>query len=420
PDNSANATVTVDPAADVAVTKMVSNSTPNFGELVTFYVTVTNNGPDNATGVTVTDSLPVGLVYVSHVVSRGSFNPLTGVWLVGDLLPGSSATLNFTVLVNRTGDVVNRVLAVGEEFDPYPENNTAEVTVRVPAAAYLVIDKVVNATMVNFTDTVRFTVSVRNDGPDTAAGVVVTDLLPAGLVYLSHSVSQGTYDSVTGAWIVGSLVKDAVATLEVVAGVAVSNTTLVNVADVVADTYNPNPDKSANATVTVNPRAELIINKTVDRRAVRVGQNVRFTITVTNNGPDTALNTMVTDRLPDAMRYISSNATRGSYNPATGVWMVGDLPAGSSAVLDMVVQLIRRGTFVNVATVSSGSSGGNNTTDVEIDVEPSPGPGPSPGPSPRPQPGPGTVPMKPTGIPVIPLLVGVIIIVTSIVLSGKK
>ncbi|MDI9618441.1 hypothetical protein, partial [Methanothermobacter sp.] len=147
-DNSANATVTVDPAADVAVTKMVSNSTPNFGELVTFYVTVTNNGPDNATGVTVTDSLPVGLVYVSHVVSRGSFNPLTGVWLVGDLLPGSSATLNFTVLVNRTGDVVNRVLAVGEEFDPYPENNTAEVTVRVPAAAYLVIDKVVNATMV--------------------------------------------------------------------------------------------------------------------------------------------------------------------------------------------------------------------------------------------------------------------------------
>ncbi|MDI9619006.1 DUF11 domain-containing protein, partial [Methanothermobacter sp.] len=196
--------------------------------------------------------------------------------------------------------------------------------------------------------------------------------------------------------------------------------TLVNVADVVADTYNPNPDKSANATVTVNPRAELIINKTVDRRAVRVGQNVRFTITVTNNGPDTALNTMVTDRLPDAMRYISSNATRGSYNPATGVWMVGDLPAGSSAVLDMVVQLIRRGTFVNVATVSSGSSGGNNTTDVEIDVEPSPGPGPSPGPSPRPQPGPGTVPMKPTGAPLTAFIAGMLLVAAGSAISRRK
>lgn len=416
-NNNATAVLTVNPSADVSVTKTVSNSTPNFGDQITFYVTVMNNGPDNATGITLTERLPAGLVYVSHVISQGVCYPLACIWIVGDLAPGSSATLNFTVLVNTTGEVINRVLAVGEEFDPYPENNTAEVVVNIPPAAYLVIDKVVNATVANFNDTVRFTVSVMNMGPDSAVGVVVTDLLPVGLVYVSHVASQGAYDGVTGAWMVGSLVRDAVATLEIVAGVAISNSTIVNVADVVADTYNPNPDTSANATVTVNPRAELTINKTVDRRAVRVGQNVRFTITVTNNGPDTALNTMVTDRLPDAMRYISSSATRGSYNPATGVWMVGDLPAGSSAVLDIVVQLIRRGTFVNVATVSSGSSsGGNNTTDVEIDVEPSPGPGPSPGP----QPGPGTVPMKPTGTPLTALVAGMLLVAAGSAISRRK
>jgi len=412
-NNNATAVLTVNPSADVSVTKTVSNSAPNFGDQITFYVTVMNNGPDNATGVTLTERLPAGLVYVSHVISQGVCYPLACIWIVGDLAPGSSATLNFTVLVNTTGDVVNRVLAVGEEFDPYPENNTAEVTVRIPAAAYLVIDKLVNATVANFTDTVRFTVTVRNDGPDTAAGVVVTDLLPAGLEYLSHSASQGTYDNVTGAWMVGSLVKDAVATLEIVARVAVSNSTLINIADVTADTYNPNPDTSANATVTVNPRAELTINKTVDRRAVRVGQNVRFTIIVTNNGPDTALNTMVTDKLPDAMRYISSNATRGSYNPTTGVWMIGDLTAGSSAVLDIVVQIIRRGTFVNVATVSSGSSGGNNTTDVEIDVT-------EPSPAPEPQPGPGKVPMKPTGAPLTALVAGMLLVAAGSAISRRK
>ncbi|MGB9838598.1 MAG: DUF11 domain-containing protein [Methanothermobacter sp.] len=414
-NNNATALLNVNPSADISVTKTVSNSSPNFGDQITFYVTVRNNGPDNATGVTLTEKPPEGLVYVSHVISQGVCYPLACIWIVGDLAAGSSATLNFTMLVNTTGDVVNRVLAVGEEFDPYPENNTAEVTVNIPPAAYLVIDKVANATVVNSTDTVRFTVSVMNMGPDTAVGVVVTDLLPAGLEYLSYSATQGTYDNLTGVWLVGSLVKGAVAALDIVARVAVSNTTLINVADVTADTYNPNPDTSANATVTVNPRAELTINKTVDRRAVRVGQNVRFTITVTNNGPDTALNTMVTDRLPDAMRYISSSATVGSYNPSTGVWMIGDLPAGSSAVLEMVVQLIRRGTFVNVATVSSGSSsGGNNTTEVEIDVEPSPGPQPGP------QPGPGTVPMKPTGAPLAALVAGLLLVAAGSAISRRK
>jgi len=64
--------------------------------------------------------------------------------------------------------------------------------------------------------------------------------------------------------------------------------------------------------------------------------------------------------------------------------------------------MIRRGTFINVATVSSGSSStGNNTTEVEIEVtEPSPGPGPSP----------GKVPMKPTGAPLALLVLGILLV----------
>jgi uncharacterized repeat protein (TIGR01451 family) len=284
--------------------------------------------------------------------------------------------------------------------------------VTVPPAAYLVIDKVVNATVVDFNDTVRFVVSVTNMGPDDSVGVVVNDVLPAGLDYVSHSASQGTYDAGTGVWLVGSLVRDAVATLEIVARVVVSNTTLTNIANVTSDTYNPNPDRDANATFTVNPRAELTITKTADRRAVRLGQNVKFTVTVTNNGPDTALNTTVVDRLPDSMRYVSSSATVGSYNPVTGVWLIGDLPSGSSAVLEIVVQMIRRGTFINVATVSSGSSsGGNNTTEVDIEVtEPTPGPGPSP----------GRVPMQPTGAPVAALMAGLLLLAAGSAIARRR
>jgi len=410
-NNNATALLTVNPSSDISITKTVSNSTPNFGEQITFFVTVTNNGPDDATGVTVTEMLPEGLVYQSHAISQGICYPLACIWIVGDLANGASATLNFTVLVNTTGELINRVQAVGDQFDPYPENNTANVTVTIPPAAYLVIDKVVNATVVDFNDTVRFVVSVTNMGPDDSVGVVVNDVLPAGLDYVSHSASQGSYDVGTGVWLVGSLVRDAVATLEIVARVVVSNTTLTNIANVTSDTYNPNPDRDANATFTVNPRAELTITKTADRRAVRLGQNVKFTVTVTNNGPDTALNTTVVDRLPDSMRYVSSSATVGSYNPVTGVWLIGDLPSGSSAVLEIVVQMIRRGTFINVATVSSGSSGGNNTTEVDIEVtEPTPGPGPSP----------GKVPMQPTGAPVAALMAGLLLLAAGSAIARRR
>ncbi|WP_320056869.1 DUF11 domain-containing protein [Methanothermobacter thermautotrophicus] len=411
-NNNATALLTVNPSSDISITKTVSNSTPNFGDQITFFVRVTNNGPDDATGVTVTEILPSGLVHQSHAISQGICYPLACIWIVGDLAGGASATLNFTVLVNTTGELINRVQAVGDQFDPYPENNTANVTVDIPEAAYLVIDKVANATVLNFNDTVSFVVSVTNMGPDDSVGVVVNDLLPSGLAYITHGATQGTYNATTGVWTVGDLARGVTAALEIIARVVVSNTTVTNIANVTAETYNPNPDRDANATVTANPRAELNITKKADRRAVRVGQNVKFTLTVTNSGPDTALNTTVVDRLPDSMRYVSSSATVGSYNPVTGVWMIGDLPAGSTAVLEIVAQMIRRGTFINVATVSSGSSStGNNTTEVEIEVtEPSPGPGPSP----------GKVPMQPTGVPVAALMAGLMLLAAGSAMSRRR
>src|SRR5487761_538091 len=60
------------PTADIAITKMVDNPTPNFGSNVTFTITATNNGPDNATGVQVTDQLPAGLTLVSATPSTGA------------------------------------------------------------------------------------------------------------------------------------------------------------------------------------------------------------------------------------------------------------------------------------------------------------------------------------------------------------
>ena len=81
----------------------------------------------------------------------------------------------------------------------------------------------------------------------------------------------------------------------------------------------------ANATINVPTAAELTIQKTANPSKVKVGKNVIFTLTVNNKGPDTAIDAFVLDLLSDGFQYVSSVASMGSYNPATGLWTIGDL-----------------------------------------------------------------------------------------------
>ena len=89
-------------SADLKLTKTASNLNPKDGDQVTYTITVVNNGPNDATGVKVTDILPNGLTYVSSNASQGTYDPTSGLWTVGTIKNGSSASLNITVTVNIT------------------------------------------------------------------------------------------------------------------------------------------------------------------------------------------------------------------------------------------------------------------------------------------------------------------------------
>jgi uncharacterized repeat protein (TIGR01451 family) len=67
---------------------------------VIYTITVKNNGPDNATGVEVTDQLPTGVTYDNHNAGQGTYTSGTGIWAVGSLANGATATLTITVTIN--------------------------------------------------------------------------------------------------------------------------------------------------------------------------------------------------------------------------------------------------------------------------------------------------------------------------------
>jgi uncharacterized repeat protein (TIGR01451 family) len=198
---------------DLAVTKSVDDSTPDVGHNVTFTVVVRNDGADGATGVRVLDFLPAGLSFVSAQATQGAYNPVSGLWHVGTVAQASSQTLTLVATVTTPGTKTNTAQVwTANEFDidstPGNGNPTEDDLARVsltPKLIDLAVTKGVDTPDPLVNQSVNFTITVGNSGPDTATGVSVVDLLPAGLAFQSSTASVGTYNSVTGLWSVGSL-----------------------------------------------------------------------------------------------------------------------------------------------------------------------------------------------------------------------
>jgi uncharacterized repeat protein (TIGR01451 family) len=151
-----------------------------------------------------------------------------------------------------------------DQFDPNPGNNTATATVTPvpvpPAVADLALSKTVDQNSVMFGFDATFALVVRNQGPDAATGVVVADPLPAGLVFVSSSPSQGTFDPNSGLWSVGTLPDGAAATLVVVERVA-SFGPIVNTARAAADQSDPDLSNNGASAVVVGANPASIISK---------------------------------------------------------------------------------------------------------------------------------------------------------------
>lgn len=232
--NTADCSLTfnVAPVADLSLVKSVNDPTPTIGNEVIFTVTINNSGPSDATNVTVTDQLPSGYTYVGFDSNRGAYNNVTGVWNIVSLASGASATLNITATVNATGEYVNSAqVTTSNQSDPDStpgndepnEDDQDEVTTTptaaptptpIPESADLSLVKSVDNPSPTIEEEIVFTITVSNAGPNDATNVTVTDQLPSGYTYVSHS-GDGSLDLVNQIWTIGTLSAGSTATLNV-------------------------------------------------------------------------------------------------------------------------------------------------------------------------------------------------------------
>ena len=149
------------------LTKAVSDPAPNVGDTVNYTLTLTNSGPDAASGVVVSDPLPAGLTFIDATASQGIYDAASGRWTVGTVNGGATATLAIAVRVDSPVPTTNVAVASSKTFDPNPINNFGTATL-VPQQADLAVTKTVSDPTPNVGDTVTFTVTLTNNGPSDA------------------------------------------------------------------------------------------------------------------------------------------------------------------------------------------------------------------------------------------------------------
>ncbi|MEE9208458.1 MAG: OmpA family protein, partial [Gemmatimonadota bacterium] len=357
-----------------------------------FTLTVTNSGPSGVTGVAVTDLLPSGYTYVSDD-GLGAYVSGTGVWTVGALASGASATLNITASVNAAGVYNNtaEVTAANESDsdstpgngitteDDYAEQGTAPVSAPLLAMTQTVTD--LNGGSLNPGDTLRYTIVVTNSGTAAATSINVTDPVPASTTLVAGSLtSDDPTDTLTeGASVlidVGTLDipgfgdNDVVITYDVTVDVTTPGGTVIsNQASLTAtgpmsaisddpsvddgmetgndpaDTADDDPTLTAQVTLGDVLQVSILADKSVVRR----GDFVLYTVTIENPTVLTILNVTLENTLS-----VGANIVRGTVT-LDGVAQPD--PAGAVPVAHPIGTLLpaQTRTLVYRAVVNAGS-----------------------------------------------------------------
>jgi uncharacterized repeat protein (TIGR01451 family) len=225
----------------------------------------------------------------------------------------------------------------------------------------LALTKTASAETVHPGGQVTYQLVVRNHGPGVAVGVTVEDPSPLGLSFENVESSQGHCTITTELHCeLGSVHENGEVLIQLTATVtAAASGTIVNLATVRDIRRDPNElNNTATSTVHVTPGAQpvsdLVLTKHVDRPVARVGEQVRYTITVTNKGPDAATNVTLTDALALPVRVVSIHPGQGHCQTGPPITCtLGTLAAGAHTTITIVAVLTVAGEETNTAGVMS-------------------------------------------------------------------
>ena len=371
------ADVTSNPASiDIEKSAIPTSGSP--GTEITFTLAVSNTGSVALDPVTVTDTLPLGLTYVSAtpVPTTVSADGKTLTWSnVGPLAAAGSTSIEIKAELDGAayGSLTNNVEAEGRppSGDAVTDTDTADVT---SDPASIDIEKSATPTSGSPGTEITFTLAVSNTGSVALDPVEVTDTLPLGLTYVSATPVPTTVsaDGKTLTWSnVGPLAAAGSTSIEIKAeldGAAYGS--LTNNAE--AEGKPPSGDAVTDtdtADVTSNP-ASIDVEKSATPTSGSPGTEITFTLAVSNTGSVALDPVEVTDTLPLGLTYVSATPvpTTVSADGKTLTWSnVGPLAAAGSTSIEIKAELdgAAYGSLTNNVEAEGRPPSGDAVTDTD-------------------------------------------------------
>jgi uncharacterized repeat protein (TIGR01451 family) len=359
-DNTATLEVPVDPAADLALAMTADNVQILAGQLVTFTLTALNNGPSPAGGVTVVNTLPAGLEYVSATTSQGSVS-LSGDGRtvtadVGTLAFGPTVTVTIVARATGTGAATNVATIASTVADQEPANNTVSIDTTLDPADLDVSVLAVPADPATG-QPLAYVVTVTNIGPATATNVVLTDTLSTLVTFVDATldgVPLGTAPVANQLTVpIGTLASGATATL-IVNVVPTRSGIISHVATVQGSQADPAPENNTASLVSAVDAADIDVRISGPTGDIALGTPQTYRVTVRNGGPLPATNLTIEAGVPSGADFLSATAGANVSNVArvgdSVAALIGSLPVGGVATFTFVL----RPTAVGTLTVPAG------------------------------------------------------------------
>jgi len=266
-NNIDNDSLIINPVCDLIINIEVSNDTVNYGDIVDWVIVVSNDGPDDASNVSVSlsDLESLGLIVLNS--SDDSFDLDDYEWIIGDLETGDEISLIITTKANKSNDNIT-VLADVETstYEANKENNHDEDTLEILPICDLSVSKVSDKNPVYVDELVNWIINVTNNGPDNACEVIVNGSFPESLEFIIYELTKGELETIADddgniaelIWKVGDLENNESALL-VISSKALEEGTVVNSVSANSSTTDLNQSNnfdSASVDVILNESSE--------------------------------------------------------------------------------------------------------------------------------------------------------------------
>ncbi|MBN1148435.1 MAG: DUF11 domain-containing protein [Anaerolineales bacterium] len=294
------------------------------GTKVTYTIQVNNKGPGIAAGALVSDMFPSNISNLTWTCSASAGSKclvasgITNINAAVDLAVNGTAT--FTAIgdlaPSATGLLINTVnvsAPIGLSEVNTVDNLAIDTDTLTPKVA-LTVTKTDGRSSISPGQSESYTIEVSNSGPSTAPGVGLTDTFPSQLNDMSWtcSATPGSICSVNTQQfgdINTSVSLSPGGKAKIIASGKVKNsaTGTLNNTVYVSSTIDPvNNNKSAADSTTIVPQADLLVSVSAPPTAT-ISTPITYTISVTNTGPSSANNLVLSDLLPEFTSFISAS-----------------------------------------------------------------------------------------------------------------